>query len=236
MSNLASGSTRTNGQALTDGIRLGAGPGAATFVLGLAFGAAASAAGWGGAVPLVFSVLACSGSAQFTLLATLPAGAVAAVAAAVLINARYFVMSVALNDSLRGGRVRRALQAQALLDASFAAGHRGNGRFDVARLVGASIPQWMGWVSGTAAGLLAAPSAHLMHALGTDVALPAFFLMLALDELGKSRRAIIAAVLGASIAAALLFVTSPGNALMGATAAALAGAVRGPQRSAREGH
>ena len=112
MRNLASSSTRISGGALTDGMRLGAGPGAATFVLGLAYGAAASAAGWGGAVPLVFSMLACSGSAQFTLLTTLPAGsAVAAAAAAVLINARYLVMSVALNDSLRGGRLRRALQA-----------------------------------------------------------------------------------------------------------------------------
>jgi 4-azaleucine resistance transporter AzlC len=239
VSNLASSSTGTGRGALTDGVRLGTGPGAATFVLGLAYGAAASAAGWGGALPLVFSMLACSGSAQFTLLAVLPAGgAVAAVAAAVLINARYAVMSVALNDSLRGGRLRRALQAQALLDASFAVGHRGDGRFDVARLAGASIPQWAGWVSGTAVGLAAAPSAQLMHALGADVVFPAFFLMLALDELRKSRQAIAAAILGASIAAALLFVTSPGDALLGATAAALIGAVHGrrPQRSVHEGH
>ncbi|HEV3289561.1 MAG TPA: AzlC family ABC transporter permease [Streptosporangiaceae bacterium] len=239
MSGQARSDTRATSAALSGGVRLGAGPGAATFVLGLAYGAAASAAGWGAAVPLVFSVLACSGSAQFTLLAALPAGgAVAAVAAAVLINARYCVMSVALNDSLRGSRLRRALQAQALLDASFAAGHCGGGRFDVARLAGASIPQWAGWVSGTAVGLAAAPSAQLMRALGADVVLPAFFLMLVLDELRRSRRAIAAAILGASIAAALLFVTSPGNALLGATAAALIGAVHGrrPPPSAREGH
>lgn len=232
--NLALSSTRASSGALTDGMRLGAGPGAATFVLGLAYGAAASAAAWGGAVPLVFSMLACSGSAQFTLLTTLPAGgAVAAVAAAVLINARYLVMSVALNDSLRGGRLRRALQAQALLDASFAVGHRGNGRFDVARVIGASIPQWMCWVGGTAVGLLAAPSAHLMHALGADVVFPAFFLMLALDELRKSQLAIVAAISGAGIAAALLFVTNPGNALLGATAAALIGAVHGRRSPAQ---
>jgi predicted branched-subunit amino acid permease len=66
---------------------------------------------------------------------------------------------------------------------------------------------------------------------------PAFFLMLVLDELRKSPRAIVAAMVGAGIAAALLFVTSPGNALLGATAAALIGAVHGrrppAQRSAR---
>lgn len=238
MSELAAGGARARGGAFTDGVRVGAGPGAATFVLGLAYGAAASAAGWGGTAPVIFSALAFSGSAQFTLLATLPAGGVvAAVAAAVLINARYVVMSVALNDSMRGGRLRRALQAQALADASFAVGHRGNGRFDVARLIGASVPQWVCWVSGTAAGLVAAPSAQLMHDLGADVVFPAFFLVLALDELRKSRRAVAAVILGAGIAAALLLVTSPGNALLGATAAALIGTVPGrPRRSAEEAH
>jgi 4-azaleucine resistance transporter AzlC len=222
-------------RAFADGVRLGIGPGAATFVLALAYGAAASNAGWGTTIPLVFSMLACSGSAQFTLLTTLSAGsAVAAVTAAVLINARYAVMSSALNDSLHGGRLSRAFQAQALLDASFVLAHRGDGRFDIARLVGASVPQWLCWVAGTTVGLLIAPSTHLIHALGADVAFPAFFLVLAIDELRKSRRAIAAATLGACIAGALLFVTTPGNALLAATAAALLGAVHVPtQPSAR---
>jgi 4-azaleucine resistance transporter AzlC len=206
-------------------------------VLALAYGAAASIAGWGVTVPLVFSMLAFSGSAQFTLLTTLSAGsAVAAVTAAVLINARYLVMSVALNDSLHGGRLSRALQTQALADASFVVAHRGDGRFDIARLIGASVPQWLGWVGGTAVGLLTAPSAHLLHALGADVTFPAFFLVLALDELRKTRRAMVAAALGALIAAALLFVTTPGNALLAATVAALIGAIQRPaQRNDRGG-
>ena len=109
---------------------MGISPAVAVFVLALAYGAAAHVAGWGVAAPLVFSVLAFSGSAQLTLLTTLSAGgAVAAVAAAVLINARYIVMGVALNDSLRGGRLWRALQAQGLVDASFVVAQRGDGRF-----------------------------------------------------------------------------------------------------------
>jgi 4-azaleucine resistance transporter AzlC len=226
---------RTRRGAFADGLRVGVGLGAGTFVLALAYGAAASVAGWGVAVPLVFSALGFSGAAQFTLLTTLSAGsAVAAVTAAVLINARYAVMSVALNGSLHGGRLRRALQAQALADASFVVAHRGGGRFDIARLIGASVPQWMCWVTGTAVGLLTAPSAQLLHALGADVAFPAFFLVLALEEVRKSRRAMIAAVLGVCIAAALLLITTPGNALLGATAAALIGAIHArPQRSPR---
>jgi 4-azaleucine resistance transporter AzlC len=224
------------GSGFVTGMRLGLGPGAATFVLGLAYGAAASIAGWGVIIPLVFSMLAFSGSAQFTLLTTLSAGgALAAVIAAILINARYVVMSVALNDSLHGGRLRRALQAQALADASFVVAHRGGGQFDSALLIGASVPQWLGWVIGTAVGLLIAPSAQLMHTLGTDVTFAAFFLVLALDELRRSRRAIVAAVLGACISAALLFVVTPGDALLGATAAALVGAIHGGTPPRRRG-
>jgi predicted branched-subunit amino acid permease len=218
--------TGRRGGAFAEGVRLGIGPAVAIFVLALAYGAAAHVARWGVAVPLAFSGLAFSGSAQLTLLTTLSAGgAVAAVTAAVLINARYIVMGVALNDSLRGGRLSRALQAQGLADASFVVAQRGDGRFDITRLIGASVPQWLCWVTGTAVGLLAAPSAHLLKVLGADVTFPAFFLMLALDEVRKSRRAIVAAVLGALVAAALLFVTAPGNALLGATAAALIGVI-----------
>jgi len=207
-----------------DGVRLGLGPAAAVLVLGVAFGAAAEAAGWGAWLSVLFSALAFSGSAQFALLTTITAGSVvAAVLAAVLINARYLVMSVALNDSLEGGRLRRALQAQALVDASFVVAHRGGGRFDVSRLVGASLPQWVGWVAGTAVGVLTSPSPQLMHALGADVVFPAFFLLLAIEEVRRSRRAMVAAAVGAAVAAGLLFVTSPGNALLGATVAALIG-------------
>ncbi|ADB29813.1 AzlC family protein [Kribbella flavida DSM 17836] len=213
-----------NRAAFVDGMRLGVGPGSAAFVLALSFGAEAQARGWGFGLPVLFSMFAFSGSAQFTLLTALASGsALAAITSAVLINARYLVMSVALNNSLHGGRWRRALHSQALVDASFVVAHHADGRYDVSRLIGASLPQWLFWVSGTALGALTSPSPALMHTLGLDVAFPAFFLILALEELRRSRRAFVAASLGAVIAGALLLVTSPGYALLGATAAALIG-------------
>lgn len=213
-----------NRAAFVDGMRLGVGPGSAAFVLALSFGAEAQARGWGFGLPVLFSMFAFSGSAQFTLLTALAGGsALAAITSAVLINGRYLVMSVALNNSLRGGRLSRSVQAQALVDASFVVAHRNDGGYDVARLIGASVPQWLFWVSGTAVGAVAAPSSELMHNLGVDVVFPSFFLILALDELRRSSRAFVAALLGAGIAAALLLVTSPGTALLGATAAALIG-------------
>ncbi|GAB2677325.1 AzlC family ABC transporter permease [Kribbella swartbergensis] len=209
-----------------EGVRLGLGPAGAAFVLALSFGAEAEARGWGLGLPVLFSALAFSGSAQFTLLTALSGGTVAAaVASAALINGRYLVMSVALNDSLHGSRLSRALQAQALVDASFVFAHRNDGRYDVSRLIGASLPQWVTWVLGTAVGALTAPSADLMHRLGLDVVFPAFFLVLALDEVRRSRRALAASLLGAVVAAGLLLVTDPGYALLGATAAALIGLI-----------
>ena len=206
-----------------DGARQSIGPAAATLTLGISFGAAAAAAGWGFAAPLTFSAFGFSGSAQFSLLATLHTGsAVAAVASAVLINARYLVMGIALNESLEGGRGRRALQAQALVDASFVVAHRGGGRFDVARLFGATVPQWSCWLLGTLIGLLLQPDPELMQSLGIDVVFPAFFLLLVLEEI-SSRRAAVAALCGGGISGALLLVTEPGYALLAATAGALVG-------------
>jgi 4-azaleucine resistance transporter AzlC len=218
-----------------EGVRLGLGPAGAGFVLALSFGAEAEARGWGIALPVLFSALAFSGSAQFTLLTALSGGTMAAaIASAALINARYLVMSVALNDSLRGSRLKRALQAQALVDASFVFAHRDDGRYDVARLIGASLPQWIAWVLGTAVGALTAPSPDLMHSLGLDVVFPAFFLVLALDEVRRSRRALTAALLGACVAAVLLLVTDPGYALLGATTAALIGLIPERTNAAKE--
>jgi predicted branched-subunit amino acid permease len=209
------------------GARSVTGVAAATYVLGVSFGAAAAAAGWGPAAPLAFSALAFSGSAQFSLLTTLQTGSVVAAAtSAILINARYLVMGVALNDSLRGSRGWRAVQAQALVDASFMVAHRGGGRFDVARLMGATAPQWVCWLLGTLTGVLLQPDPAMLDRFGADVVFPAFFLLLVLDEV-RSRRAAVAALCGATIAGGLLFVTEPGYALVAATAGALVGVLPG---------
>lgn len=208
---------------LAEGARGAIGPAAATFALGITFGAGAAAAGWGYAAPMFFSAFGFSGSAQFSLLTTLSTGsALAAIASAVLINARYLVMGIALNDSLSGPRWRRALQAQPLVDASFVVAHQGGGRFDPVRLLGATIPQWSCWLVGTLVGLLLRPDADMMQRLGIDVIFPAFFLLLVIEEV-RSVRAATAALCGAAIAGGLLLVTEPGYALLAATAGAFVG-------------
>jgi len=70
----------------------------ATFVLGISFGVLARSLGWGVVAPIVFSVITFSGSAQFAVAAVLGAGggALAAIGAAVLLNARFLPMGVAV--------------------------------------------------------------------------------------------------------------------------------------------
>jgi predicted branched-subunit amino acid permease len=205
------------------GVRRGLGPAAATGVFGVGYGAMAVSAGWGTAAPATFSALAFSGTAQSMLLVTSAAGLVPAVAAAVLVNVRHVVMGIALNDALHGSRWARALQVQALVDPSFAIAHRGGGRFDRALLVGATVPQWFAWVGGTVIGLVLAPTPDVVAAYGLDVALPAFFLLLAVDEMRRSGPAVLAAVAGAVLTGAALLVLPASAALLVALTGALVG-------------
>ena len=105
----------------------------ATLVLGVSFGVLARSLGWGVVAPVAFSVIAFSGSAQFAVAAVLGAGggALAAVLAAVLLNARFGPMGLAVATYLKGGPLRRALEGQAVVDASWALASRGGGRFDL---------------------------------------------------------------------------------------------------------
>jgi predicted branched-subunit amino acid permease len=103
----------------------------ATAVLGISFGVLARSLGWGVAAPVAFSLVAFSGSAQFDVAAVFgtSGGALAAAAAAVLQNARFLAMGIAIAPSLKGGRRRRAVEGQAVVDASWALASRGGGRF-----------------------------------------------------------------------------------------------------------
>src|SRR3712207_7859449 len=104
----------------------------ATVVLGISFGVLARSLGWGVLAPIVFSVIAFSGSAQFAVASVLGSGggALPAIAAAALLSARFGPMGVAVAPYLKGGPLRRAMEGQAVVDASWALASRGEGRFD----------------------------------------------------------------------------------------------------------
>src|SRR5687767_5099518 len=76
----------------------------ATLVLGISFGVLARSLGWGAIAPIVFSVIAFSGSAQFAVASVLGSGggALPAIVAAALLNARFGPMGVAVAPYLKG--------------------------------------------------------------------------------------------------------------------------------------
>jgi branched chain amino acid efflux pump len=197
----------------------------ATLVLGISFGVLARSLGWGVVAPIVFSVIAFSGSAQFAVAAVLGAGggAIAAILAAVLLNARFGPMGVAVAPYLKGGPIRRALEGQAMVDASWALANRGGGRFDREFMIGATVPQGVAWIAGTAIGAVGGDFIGDPERLGLDVIFPAFFLALLAEELSGGGRAVAVALGAAGLAIALVPLAPPGVPVIAACAAALLG-------------
>jgi branched chain amino acid efflux pump len=207
------------------GVRAGLPLGAAGLLLGISFGVVAEPV-MGSVAPIVMSAIVFAGSAQFAAAAVLAAGggATAAVIAGALLNARYGPMGIALAPSLRGGAMSRAAQGQAMIDASWAMASRGDGRFDPAFMVGATLPSYPAWVGGTAVGVFGGELIGDPESLGLDALFPAFFLALLMTgELRDGRLALAVALLGAAIALALVPVAPPGVPVISSCAAALLG-------------
>jgi 4-azaleucine resistance transporter AzlC len=200
----------------------------ATFVLGISFGVLARSLGWGTLGPIVFSVIAFSGSAQFAVASVLGSGggALPAIAAAALLNARFGPMGVAVAPYLKGGPLRRALEGQSVVDASWALASRGEGRFDREFMIGATLPQVAAWIGGTIVGVLGGDFIGDPERLGLDVIFPAFFLTLLAEQLrsaSRSARAAIVTLIAAVLALALVPFAPPGVPVIAACAAALLG-------------
>ena len=205
-------------------MRLGLPYAAAGVLLAISFGVLAQPV-MGNIAPIVMSALLFAGSAQFAAVAVLAAGggAVAAIAAGILLNLRYVPMGIALAPWLRGGPLRRALVGQAMIDFSWAAASHGSGRFDPVFMIGATLPSYPCWVGGTAVGVFAGDLIGDPAALGLDALFPAFFLCLLVE--GELRPGVpaVAAAAGAVIALALIPFTPAGVPVIAAAAVALLG-------------
>jgi 4-azaleucine resistance transporter AzlC len=219
------GSERERGGVYVAGARAGVPFALATFVLGVSFGVLARSLGWGIVAPIVFSLITFSGSAQFAVVAVLGAGggALAAIVAAILLNSRFLPMGVAVAPFLRGGPLRRALEGQAVIDASWALASRGGGRFDREFMMGATAPQVVAWIGGTVVGVAASGVVGNVERLGLDAIFPAFFVALLAEELRDGGRTIAAALIAAVLSAALVPFVPPGVPVIAACAGALIG-------------
>ena len=191
---------------------------------GISFGVLARSAGMGVVAPVVFSATTFAGSSQFAAASVLEAGGevAAAVVAAILLNVRYGPIGLSVAPAFGGRRWSRFLQAQLVVDETWAVSNRGGGRFDRQVLIGAGLVLYVAWVGSTAIGVVAGDLLADPEALGLDAAFPALFLAL-LAPLIRSRRAVIAALLGAVAALALVPLAPPGVPIIAAAAACLVG-------------
>lgn len=197
-------------------------------LFGVSFGVlSVSTVGIGALPAIVMSAATFAGSAQFAVASVVAGGGqpIAAIAAALLLNARYLPIGVSVARFMPGGRLGRFIQAQLVVDESWAIAAEGDGRFDAHRLIGAGIVLWLAWVVGTVVGVAGGEALGDPAALGLDAAFPALFLALLVPQLA-SRHAVVVALLGAAIAIALVPFAPPGVPLIAAAGAALLGLVK----------
>lgn len=193
----------------------------APLLFGASFGLLAVDAGLGAAGALAMSATTFAGSAQFAAATILDdGGAAAAIVAALLLNARYVPLSLAVASIFPGSRRRRLVEAQLIVDESWALAGR-SGRFEYGILAGAGLLIYALWLGGTALGTVAGDLLD-PEAIGLDAAFPALFLALLAPYL-RTRRALSTALLAAAITVALLPLTPPGAPIVAAALAALIG-------------
>ncbi|WP_347059596.1 AzlC family ABC transporter permease [Blastococcus sp. HT6-30] len=218
-------------QTLRDAVGLGLAVG----LYGVAFGAAADAAGLDVWQALVLSAVMFTGASQFALIGVLGAGgsALAAVSSALLLGTRNTVYGVRLVPLLRPrGRVRRAGTAHWVIDETTALALAAPDRAlaGLAFLVGGAT-LYLTWNATTVVGALGAAALGGAARAALDAVVPAAFLALLWPRLGRSfpepavqRRVALG---GAAVALALTPLVPPGVQVVAAVVAvALAGRPR----------
>jgi 4-azaleucine resistance transporter AzlC len=215
--------SKTDTRTIADGIKAGLPFMLPTLAIGMSFGVLAEPV-MGAFAAIAMSFLVFAGAAQFASVGILAAGGslASAVSAGLLINSRFLPMGLAVAPALRGGPVRRAVESQAMVDASWALANRGDGTFDREVMLGATIPQAICWWGGTAIGVFAGSLLGNPETLGLDAIFPAFYLALLAEEM-RDRAALSSALLGAAIALCLVPFAPPGIPVVAASAAALLG-------------
>jgi 4-azaleucine resistance transporter AzlC len=206
-----------------DGVRAAAPLAPGPVLFGLSFGVLADAAGMSAVAATAMSATTFAGSAQFAAASVLDAGGtvVAAIVSAVFLNARYVAMSVTVATIVPGGRLRRFVGSQLIVDESWALSGR-SGRFEWPVLAGAGLFLYVLWVLSTALGTVAGGALDDPSVLGLDAAFAILFLGLAMPYL-RRREALLAAALGAGITLALTPVVPVGVPIVAAGSACLLG-------------
>jgi branched chain amino acid efflux pump len=204
-------------------------------LLSLSFGVIATDAGFSPLEAIAMSMIVFAGSAQFAAISIIAGGggAAAAIGAAALMNSRFLPMGIAFGPSLPGGPLKRAVQGQPVVDASWVQANQHDGTFDRWLLFGSSGIQYCTWALGTMIGALGGDFIGDTHKLGLDAIYPTFFLVLLFGEMGDGRSRAVAAA-GGAIALALVPFAPAGVPVLAASLASLAGLTASARAAARE--
>jgi 4-azaleucine resistance transporter AzlC len=174
-------------------------------VVGVSFGAIAVASGMDWWVPSALSVLVFAGGSQFMVVGVVAAGGglVAAVAGALLLNARHLPFGLALGDIVGRRPLARIVGSHLLIDESvaFALAQKNDPARARAVFWFLGATAFVVWNLGTIAGVAAGQVIGDTDAFGLDAAFPAALLALVLPAL-KNTRTRNAALLGAAAALA----------------------------------
>jgi 4-azaleucine resistance transporter AzlC len=197
--------------------------GIATGIYAISFGVLAVAAGFSLAQTCAMSALTFTGASQFTFVSVVSAGggAAAALPPALLLAGRNAVYAISLRSILPASRVRRAVDAQLVIDESTAMAHAQEDPPTKRRaflLTGAAV--FVLWNAGTLVGALAGGVLGDPRDLGLDAIFPAVFLALLAPQL-RLAGAVPAALAGAAVALVLLPVAPAGVPVMAAALVAI---------------
>lgn len=178
--------------------------------VGVAFGLAATAAGFTVVQATACSALALAGAGQFIGLAALSASGslAAALIATAVVNLRYVLFAATIAPHLRTTpRWHQALLAFTLTDETFAVNitDARAGRSDRFSMLGVGLISWVGWTLGTLVGVSAGTALGDPSKWGVDFAMPAMFVALLVGQV-TGRRELIAGGLSAATALALSLV------------------------------
>lgn len=181
-------------------------------VVGATFGVLAEEAGLSMAKALALSVFTFTGASQFAAVSIVNGGGspASAVASALLLAARNALYGPVVGPVLRGGRLRRLLSAQFVIDETTA---MASARPDADRARAAfwytAIWLFVLWVIGTVVGVVVGNAMGDPDEWGLDAAFPAAFIALLVPHL-RRRAGRVAAALGGLIALAAVPIAPAG--------------------------
>lgn len=209
-------------------VRDGLGVGLAVGLSGVAFGAAAVAAGLDMAQACALSLVAFSGASQFALIGVVAGGGnlIAGAVGAVLLGGRNALYGLRLAETLGVRGWRRLATAHVVIDETTAVATAQSGpRAARAGFWATAISIFTVWNLTTLVGALGASRLGDPDTYGLDVVGPAAFLALLWPRLRQGAPERRVAVLGAIVAVGATPLLPPGIPVMLAAVAALAGTV-----------